>query len=1642
MAEAIITIGGETSQLERDIQKAFSKDFKLTGIDAKSFSPALGKIKGQLGEFEKSLEASNARVVAFGASAGSIYLLTDAFKQMVKSTIDVEKTLADINTVVNASEKDIKSFGNAVFDVANKTSQSFETAAEAALEFSRQGLGLEQTAKRTSDALTLARLSGLSAAASVEALTAAVNSFSDSGLTTTQIVNKLAAVDAKYAVSSADLAEAIKRVGSSASEAGVNIDQLVALVTSAQQTTARGGAVIGNSFKTIFTRLQRPKVLDDLKEIGIQTTSVSGETLPLIQIITQLARTFDTLGSAQRSQVAELVGGVYQINILKAVLGDLSKEYSTYSGALKASSGATNEAEARIGKLGETLDSQINKVRNNLKRAGSIVGEMTIAPALEKVLSNVNSVLETFALGKEPETLGEKAATGFLKGLGSFISGPGLMLAAVGAFQIFKRLAVFVGDAGKTVLGLGQAAQQQVQIQAQILQVLQKNPQIYSQIESGAISVQSAAQGYLNIVNATNAALERQKAIAAQMAGSVMGGGGGMPIPVPSGGGRKKGRGRAAGYMPSISDQKKMEEMEARNLGAPSGVRAHFGKGTIGGKKFLMNSHEIEIPNYGTNGDSAVIPKYSRGFISRFAAGDGSVSLSQYMMAKYGMMKPLESLGGAALNAAYGKGVSLQEIRGISSKWADWNPGGASNAREAARGAKRQESQKNYYKTYGYRKIKLPWNKTLADFGNDPNAFGDAYEDFVASKFGAKRGERFSRANDLGASGFDPVSKYNTTDIDFVVPKNAGDLSKGGTLIEARGGSSKNYNPSDISKKFDKFFVRNPFLRGQKLDPKNWKRVLVAANAAGYIPRFAKGKGKRARRAFNDTVNPDYYEQIMAEFEANRPTVTADMLEAAPTITRPVSGKKSYSAPQGGRSMPSSLAPKSTAFKASSSSFSQKFYNPATPVSQSLSPIQTGYGSAFFTGPQSSSGDPAVLKALNRRERKLQKDLNKRPYVPPTSLKTASVSGENIPSGPSAGNIGKKTGKGGKGLGGMTGTPQVGGGGIPGGSLFRMMAISGLAHQALSQTEAFGGIGSDKAQIAENILGAFDKFATIKGLQEEYFPNATKGGGGFGKMMKSMGGKFGKTSIGKGAMNIGKGAMNMASKFGSKIGFQAAGGLGGIAARLAGPIGLAYTAGQIGQEGIDYFGGGKLLGGSFGTKQINKEQEDALKEFEKYKTETGKSISSYTSAASSQYGLGNEDLGALRKGAIGNIANDLGGMEGVSRLLKESGGVGGGKGSADAFTKNVISSLQSLGKEVGDLADPKNFGKAKDLAAGLISEVNKFEALKSTTKTFNEVSTAMTTLTSKANMVITALRNLEKVEAARGEALKKNFVGGTEGYLDPSKPAEANIAIDRALRTLNDPRLARNQIERGRAANEFLTRTTELGIDIDPKVREQMSQIMAEGMKQFQGQNLRFLGNVGASYGNDFGLRAGMIRSDAAMNAVSKKAGLTVQQYQLSNSQQAVEAGYLNPLQGRAMSLYGNRSAFQPFLETEKRIQQRKDDFDRLTQGRINNRVPEDVYNNVAQKMINASKLQENSTDLASQKEALRKMEEAFSGLDERLMSIARFGEQFTQNPANVNVNGGVKVELSTEAKKYLNIVDSMVKFAQENGKTPPKKTN
>jgi TP901 family phage tail tape measure protein len=545
--QIIVDVLGNTKPLEKNIAQAANKALTL---NTKGFSQPLGKISGQLGEFEKSLAASNARVIAFGASAGAIFAVQKAFAETIKSVIDIEKALTDVNVILNVSQKSLANFGTRLFDIAKNTGLSFAEVARAATEFSRQGLGVEDTLKRTSDALILTRLSGLDTVSSVEALTAAINSFSTAALSSTQIVNKFAAVDAAFAVSSADLAEAIKRVGSSASDVGVNFDQLIALVTSAQQITSRGGSVIGNSLKTIFTRLQRPKTLEALEEIGVATKDQEGNVLPLIQILNSLSQTYEKLGSTQRSQIAETVGGVFQINVLKAALGDLSKEYSIYSGALRTSSGATDEAQTRNEALNQTLAATINKTVANLQSAATDIGGLALAPAIEKALGGINYVLENFGT-KDSEGAGAKIGEGIAKGLGNFLSGPGLLLGVASIIKIFERLTVFTADAFKQLTGLNTQTSEQRGLQTQILTLIGRNPQIIEQINSGNLDTASLHKQILTLIEQETLAMQRQLTVAESLTKTLMSAG----VTIAQSGAMKGApiKTKALGFIPNFS---------------------------------------------------------------------------------------------------------------------------------------------------------------------------------------------------------------------------------------------------------------------------------------------------------------------------------------------------------------------------------------------------------------------------------------------------------------------------------------------------------------------------------------------------------------------------------------------------------------------------------------------------------------------------------------------------------------------------------------------------------------------------------------------------------------------------------------------------------------------------------------------------------------------------------------------------------------------------------------------------------------------------------------------------------------------------------------------------------------------------------
>ena len=138
MAQAVtLTVGGDTRALLKEVDKALKlidqkleKTGRAGGKSTHVLGSGLSSATAEAQKFDKSMNAAYARVLAFGASAGIINKVTQAFSSLVSSTIEVEKSLKDINVILGASAKGLERFSSGLFKVAKDTGKSFENLDE------------------------------------------------------------------------------------------------------------------------------------------------------------------------------------------------------------------------------------------------------------------------------------------------------------------------------------------------------------------------------------------------------------------------------------------------------------------------------------------------------------------------------------------------------------------------------------------------------------------------------------------------------------------------------------------------------------------------------------------------------------------------------------------------------------------------------------------------------------------------------------------------------------------------------------------------------------------------------------------------------------------------------------------------------------------------------------------------------------------------------------------------------------------------------------------------------------------------------------------------------------------------------------------------------------------------------------------------------------------------------------------------------------------------------------------------------------------------------------------------------------------------------------------------------------------------
>ena len=393
-------------------------------------------------EFGKQSYLAVKRFAAFSVVTSAIYGLVNAVTGGVKSFLEFDKQLVRLGQVTGDGSVALSGLSKEITNLASTLGVSSEKLTEVAVTLAQAGL----SAKDTEQALRA--LAKTELAPSFDNLTdtteGAIAAMRQFGIQTKDLEKALGsinAVAAGFAVESSDIITAIQRAGGAfaASSTGVSqgtdaLNEFIAVFTSVRATTRESAETIATGLRTIFTRIQRPKTIEFLREFGVELTDLDGKFVGPYEAIKRLSSELNKLDprDLRFAQIVEELGGFRQISKVIPLIQQFAEAEKALGVAQRGTS-SLSEAQAAAQK---SLVVQLAKVREEFLGLIKTVGQSDTFQSFFKIVLGLSSALIKLAGAFKPilpalavlgAVKGGKAITEFAGGfLGSFKKGGGV----------------------------------------------------------------------------------------------------------------------------------------------------------------------------------------------------------------------------------------------------------------------------------------------------------------------------------------------------------------------------------------------------------------------------------------------------------------------------------------------------------------------------------------------------------------------------------------------------------------------------------------------------------------------------------------------------------------------------------------------------------------------------------------------------------------------------------------------------------------------------------------------------------------------------------------------------------------------------------------------------------------------------------------------------------------------------------------------------------------------------------------------------------------------------------------------------------------------------------------------------------------
>ena len=515
--------------------------------------------------------------MSYGLVNNAMNSMTTAIRQSIDTVIELNTAMTDVQMVTGETASQTAELAREYSEMAQSLGATTTQIANGASEWLRQGKSIEETNQLLEASMVLSKVGAIESSQATELLTSTLNGYKMEAEDAMHVVDAMSKVDLEAATSVEELAVALQSTANMARVNGVGFEELLGMVGSVSEATRRSASVVGNSFKTIFSRLtnvaagkmtdDQGEALNDVEQVlnglNIKLRDTTGQFRNMYDVISDVADNWQNYTNVEQAWIATSVAGTRQRETFLALMEnwDRSLELSAaamnsegmamekmdiylqsiqaHINALKAAFENLVYSEGFVNLINFVLESitklinLIDVLANNKfvqlttifgaavvavnKFSNALKNANTVAQKLPKVISTISSVSKTFMDGFVPWAANGSKLIGVMGGLKAVIVS---LTKAMLASPLFWGVV-----AAGTVYGIVKAVDALIttteeykeilsEIDSQLSEVSGKRKALEEKAEVEQLT--EAEEAYLKVLQAEETILERRRKETAQ----------------------------------------------------------------------------------------------------------------------------------------------------------------------------------------------------------------------------------------------------------------------------------------------------------------------------------------------------------------------------------------------------------------------------------------------------------------------------------------------------------------------------------------------------------------------------------------------------------------------------------------------------------------------------------------------------------------------------------------------------------------------------------------------------------------------------------------------------------------------------------------------------------------------------------------------------------------------------------------------------------------------------------------------------------------------------------------------------------------------------------------------------------------------